>query len=143
LSFYVHGAGCVLASPIARWPCSGSDRGQRLIFHEFMQSWVGYKLMKVLVTFGLQPNALNDSLMWSPDLHDILSCMVTKQNKVKYQVKENAQQIVEVIFNEMLHTGHFNRVHFGAMNKFLRRMNQTLSLVILTWLHQLQQFFCD
>jgi hypothetical protein len=88
LSFYVYDAGCVLASTIARWPCSGSDRGQSSTFHEFMQSWVGYKLVKVLVTFGLQPNALNDSLKtWSPDLHDIFLYMVTK-NEVKDQVKE-------------------------------------------------------
>jgi hypothetical protein len=62
---------------------------------------------------------------------------------VKDQVKENAQQIGEVIFNKTLHTGHFNRVQFGAMNKFLIRLNQTLSLVVLTLLHQLQQYFCD
>jgi hypothetical protein len=29
------------------------------------------------------------------------------------------------------------------MNKFITRLNQSLSLVVLTWLHQLQQFFCD
>jgi hypothetical protein len=29
------------------------------------------------------------------------------------------------------------------MNEFLTRPNQTLSLVVLTWLRQLQQFFCD
>ncbi len=102
----MYGWGCVLANTIARQPFSGSDRGQSLIFHEFMQSWVGYKLVKVLVTFGLQPNALNDSLMtWSPDLHDVFSFMLTKK-----EVKQNAQQIVEVLFNKTLHTGHFNRV---------------------------------
>jgi hypothetical protein len=82
LSFYVNDAGCVLASTIARRPCSGSDRGQSLIFHKFMQSWVGYELLKVLVTFELQPNALNDSLKtWLPDLHDVFSYMLT--NKMK------------------------------------------------------------
>jgi hypothetical protein len=53
---------CVLANTIARRPSGGSNREQSLIFHECMQSWVGHKLVKVLVTFGLQPNALNDSL---------------------------------------------------------------------------------
>jgi hypothetical protein len=41
LSFYVYDTGGVLASTIARQPCSGSDRGQSLIFYKFMQSWVG------------------------------------------------------------------------------------------------------
>ncbi len=100
--------------------------------------------MTVLVTFRLQPNHLNDSLKtWSPDLHDLFSYMETTKNKVKDQVKVNAQQIVEVIFNKTLHIGHFNKVQFGAMNKFLTRTNQTLSLVVLIWLHQLQEFFCD
>jgi hypothetical protein len=53
LSFYVYGARFVLAISIARQPygTEKADRGQSLLFHEFMQSWVGYKLVKVLVTF--------------------------------------------------------------------------------------------
>ncbi len=68
----VYDLGCVVANSIARRPFTGSDRGQSLIFHEFMQSWVRYKLVKVLATFGLQPMiTLNDSLKeGSPDLHD-------------------------------------------------------------------------
>ncbi len=78
----MYDAGCVLASTIARRPCSGSDIGQSLIFHEFMESWVGYELVKVLVTFGLQPSAFYDSLKtWSQDLHDIISYMPTKRMK--------------------------------------------------------------
>ena len=44
--------------------------------------------------------------------------MLTEKIEVKDQVKENAQQKVEVIFNKTLHTRHFNIVQFGAMNKF-------------------------
>jgi hypothetical protein len=44
------------------------------LFHEFMQSWAGYELVKVLVTFGLQPVDLSDSLKeWSLDLYDVFS----------------------------------------------------------------------
>jgi hypothetical protein len=52
-------------------------------------------------------------------------------------------QIVDVLFNQTLHTRHWNKVQFGAMNKFLKRPNQTWSLVVLTWLRPLQQFFLD
>ena len=38
LSFYVYDTGCVLANSIARRPFTGPDRGQSMIFHEFMQS---------------------------------------------------------------------------------------------------------
>ncbi len=76
LSFYIYDAGYVIANSIARRPFSlgKADRGQSLLFHEFIQSWVGYELVKVLVTFGLQPTHLNSSLKeWSQDLHDIFT----------------------------------------------------------------------
>jgi hypothetical protein len=80
----VYDAGFAIATSIARRPFTGADRGQSLLFHEFMQSWVGYKLMKVLVTFEIQPVALSDSLKeWSPDLYDFFSCMQTKKSEMK------------------------------------------------------------
>jgi hypothetical protein len=55
LLFYIYDAGFVIANSIARQPFGlvKADRGQRLLFHKFIQSWVGYKLLKVLVMFGL------------------------------------------------------------------------------------------
>ncbi len=82
LSFYIYDAGCVIANLIARrpWPTGNEDRGQSLLFHEFIQSWVGYELVKVLVSFGLQPTKLNPNLKkWSPDLYDIYCYMLTKK----------------------------------------------------------------
>jgi hypothetical protein len=55
LSFYVYDVGCILANDIARRPFGKTDRGQTLLFYKFMQSWVGFELVKVLVRFGLQP----------------------------------------------------------------------------------------
>ncbi len=82
MSFYVCDTGCVLANSIAKQPygTGKADRGQTLLFHEFMQSWVGYELVKVLVMFGLQTMDLSDSLKeWSPDLYDVFSYMQTKK----------------------------------------------------------------
>ncbi len=55
LSFYIYDARYVIANSIARRPfgLGKADRDQSLLFHEFIQSWVGYELVKVLVTFGL------------------------------------------------------------------------------------------
>jgi hypothetical protein len=57
LSFYIYDAGYVIGNSIARGPfgLGKAARGQSLLFYEFIQSWVGYELVKVLVTFGLQP----------------------------------------------------------------------------------------
>jgi hypothetical protein len=89
LSFYVYDAGFVLANSIAKQPhgTGKADRGQSLLFHEFMQSWVGYGLVMVLVTFGLQLVDLSDSLKeLSPDLYDVFSYMQTR----KAELKDNA-----------------------------------------------------
>jgi hypothetical protein len=76
LSFHIYDARSVIANNIARQPfgLGKVDRGQSLLFHKFIQPWVGYELVKILVTFGLQPTCLNNSLKeWSKDLHDIFS----------------------------------------------------------------------
>jgi hypothetical protein len=71
LSFYIYDAGCVIANLIARqpWPTGKPDRGQSLLFHEFIQSWVGYEMVKVLVLFGLQPTKLNPNLKTGPQIY--------------------------------------------------------------------------
>jgi hypothetical protein len=43
LSFYVYDAGCIPENFIAWQPFGKTDRGQTLLFHKFMQSWVGFK----------------------------------------------------------------------------------------------------
>ncbi len=82
--YYLYDAGYVIANSIARQPfgLGKADRGQSLLFHKFIQSWVGYELVKVLVTFGLQPTHLNSSLKdWSQDLYIIFTYMQTKKGK--------------------------------------------------------------
>jgi hypothetical protein len=83
LLFYIYDAGYVIANSIARQPfgLGKADRGQSLLFHEFIQSWVGYELVKVQVLFGLQPTRSNSSLKdWSQDLHIIFTNMQTKKS---------------------------------------------------------------
>ncbi len=119
LSFYIYYAGYVIANSIARRPFGTGkpDRGQSLLFHKFIQSWVGYELVKVLVTFGLQPITLNSSSKnWSKDLHDIFTYMQTKNP----DLKDRAEEILEVLFSKTQHSGHWSRVQFGARTKFFK-----------------------
>jgi hypothetical protein len=48
LSLYVDDAAHDIATKIAKKPFNGNDRGNSLLFQEFIQSWVGYELVKVL-----------------------------------------------------------------------------------------------
>jgi hypothetical protein len=104
-----------------------------------MQSWLGYELIKVLINFGLQPTTLNASLEhWSPDLYNLFTYHVKSK---KADMAKNASRVVNVLFNKTLHSGHWIKVKFGTMQDFNRRQNKTLTLVVLTWLRQLQQYF--
>ncbi len=59
------------------------DRGAFTVFQELMHSWVGYKLVKVLLIFGLSPNIRDDLEDWSPDLFNLFSCMGDKKRNTK------------------------------------------------------------
>ncbi len=54
---------------------------------------------------------------------------------------KNASRVVNVLFNKTLHSGHWSKVKFGTMQDFNGRQSKTLTLVVLTWLCQLQQYF--
>ncbi len=63
------------------------DRGAFPIFQELMHSWVGYKLVKVLLILGLSPKICNDLENWSPDLFHLFSYMGDKQGDTKKKKK--------------------------------------------------------
>ena len=141
LSFYVYDAGSVLATTIARRPSPprSPDKGQSLLFHELMHSWVAYEILKVLIIYGLQPTTLNKNLnKWSEDLYDVFTYVITRNQTHK----QNAERLLDSLLNAKLHNGHFTKSNFGTRSAFLKMENGTLSLVIITWLRQLQQFFC-
>ncbi len=49
------------------------------MFQELMHSWVGYKLVKVLLAFGLSPKIRDDLESWSPDLFNLFFYFSDKQ----------------------------------------------------------------
>jgi hypothetical protein len=65
--------------------------------------------------------------------------MLTK----KLELKDRADQILKVLFDNTLHTGHWTKVQFGLSKNIVKRDNGILSLLVLTWLRQLQQFFVN
>jgi hypothetical protein len=83
---------------------------------------------------------LNSSLkQWSPDLHDIFTYMQTR----KPELRGRATEILDVLFNNTVHSGHWSHVQFGTKKKIFQHNNGTLSLIVMTWMRQLQQFFLD
>jgi hypothetical protein len=55
------------------------DREAFNMFQELMHSWVGYKLVKKLLNFGLSPKIWQDLKDWSPDLFNLFFYLGDKQ----------------------------------------------------------------
>jgi hypothetical protein len=103
-----------------------------------MRSWVRYKLVKVLLIFGLSPKICDDLEDWSPDLFNLFSYMGDKKRNTK---KEEADRLLTILFQNTLHCGYFAKLPFGSKANFEKNPNTILPLVVLTWLCQLQEHF--
>jgi hypothetical protein len=103
------------------------DRGAFNMFQELMHSWVGYKLVKVLLSYGLSPKIWQDLEDWSPDLFNLFSYLGDKQQDPSK--KEHAEHLLTILFDRTLHNGYFAKLPFGSMDKSAKMTNTTLALV--------------
>ncbi len=137
LSWYVHDAAHVIAKKIAKKPFHLNDRGESLLFQEFIQSWVGYELVKVMNVFGLQPKIRTDLADWAPDLFATFTYLT---NKTKNEYKDKADKMVDKLFDRTKHSSFFSKLNFGSKEKFKTLNNSSLYLLILMWLRQLEEY---
>ncbi len=77
------------------------------MFQELMHSWVGCKIVKVLLTFGLSPKIWEDLESWSPDLFNLFSYLGDKQWDPSK--KERAEELLTILFDKTLHNGYFGK----------------------------------
>ncbi len=123
LSWYVHDAAHVIATKIANKPFHGNDRGESLLFQEFIQSWVGYELVKVMKVFGLQPKIRTDLADWAPDLFATFTYLT---NRTKNEYKDKAYKMVDKLFDQTKHSSYFSKLNFGSKEKFKTLNNSSL-----------------
>jgi hypothetical protein len=143
LSWYTYDAVHIISTKvIAKRKIDWDDRGAFTVFQELMHSWVWYKLVKVLLIFGLSPKIRNDLENWSLDLFHLFSYMGDNQRDQKN--KEGADCLLTILFHKTLvHSGYFGKLPFGSKDKFEKMPNTILPLVVLTWLRQLQEYFYE
>lgn len=104
-----------------------------------MHSWVGFELVQVFIAFGLSPQIRDDLNDFSPDLFNLFSYFGEKQRDSSK--KDEAERLLEILFNKTEHNSYFGKLPFGKKTKFLKMESTTIPLVILTWLRQLQEHF--
>ncbi len=138
LSWYVHDAAHVIATTIAKKPFHGNDRGKSLLFQEFIQSWVGYELVKLMNVFGLQPIMRTDLADWAPDLFATFTYLT---NRTKNEYKDKAYKTVNKLFDRTKHSSYFSKLNFGSKEKFKTLNNSSLYFFLLMWLRQLEEYY--
>ncbi len=136
LSWYVYDAAQYIATKVAKKPFNGIDRGDSLVFQEFIQSWVGYELVKDLNVFGLQPKIRSDLANWSLDLFASFTYL---SNRTNDQHKDKATKTLDLFFDQTEHNSYFGKLNFGSKENFKTLNNSSLYLLILTWERQLEQ----
>jgi hypothetical protein len=90
----------IIATKIAKKHYEGFDRGDSLGFQEFIQSWVGYELVKVLRVFGLQPQIRSDLANWSPKLFATFTYLSDRTNN---KHREKATKKLDLLFDRTDH----------------------------------------
>jgi len=107
LSWYVYDAAQVIVTKIAK-KFYGIDRGDSLVFQDFIQSWVGYELVKVLNVFGLQPKIRSDLATWSPDLFAVFTYYLSNRSNDRH--KDKATKTLDLLFDQTEHNSYFNKL---------------------------------
>ena len=120
-------------------PALQNRGGNHDLFAHLMHSWVGFELVQVFKAFGLSPKLRNDLNNLSPDLFILFSYFGEKQRDSSK--KDEAERLLNILFNKTEHSSYFSKQPFGKKTKFLKMEHTTIPLVILTWLQQLQEHF--
>ena len=95
------------------------------MFQDLMHSWVRYKLVKVLLIFGLTPKIRDDLEDWSPDLFNVFSYMGNKKRDTN---KEEANIVLTILFQKLNTTVIFTKLPFGSKANFEKNPNTILPL---------------
>ena len=111
-----------------------------LVFQDFIQSWVGFELVKLLNVFGLQPKIRDNLEAWSPDLFATFTYLCNREAS-NDQLKKTAFKMLDLLFDKTKHNSYFGKLAFGSKEKFKKTNNCALYLLILTWLRQLEEYF--
>jgi len=93
-----------------------------------MHSWVGFELVQVLLGFGLSLKLRDDLKDFSPDVFNLFSYFGDKQRDSSK--KEEAERLLQILFNKTEHSSYFGKLPFGKKTKFLKMENTTILLDI-------------
>jgi hypothetical protein len=108
LSWYVSDASLIIAKCLAELKDAvKKDRGSPGVYHEMIQTWVTYELVKVTFIFGLNPSP-NDSLNdFAPETDNYIAYLRMGDEDKEHM--DDTKAIHELLMKHTLHTGVFHK----------------------------------
>ncbi len=106
-----------------------------------IQMWVTYELVKVIYIFGLNQSPNDDLSNFAPEIDTYIAYL--RMGDEDEDNKEYATTTHELLMRQTLHTGVFHKCSFAKreMPLWNNDVKCMISIVILTWLRQLEENF--
>ena len=103
MSWYINDISHIISKKMAKCETTvEAEKGMPNIFHEMIQTWVTYEVVKMLYLFGLKPTINVRLKDWSPDIYNL----ATYVTDGKDHDKGSAERARDVLFKK-LHTRLF------------------------------------
>jgi hypothetical protein len=129
----------IIANYLSKFDVIGKDRGKHGIYHEMIQTWVTYELVKVLYLYGLNPQQSASLNNVTPEIDDYIKYMTMQGS----ELFSTTQGVHKTLLKYTLHSGYFHKCNFAGVseNTWKDDVKFMIPFLVLTWLRQLQQFF--
>jgi hypothetical protein len=114
LSWYVSDALLIIAKYLAKLKDAvKKDKGSPGVYHELIQTWVTYELVKVIYIFGLNP-APNECLnKFAPEIDNYIA--YPRKGDEMEENRDNAKTIHEHLMRYTLHSRVFQKCSFAKV----------------------------
>jgi hypothetical protein len=142
LSWHVSDPLLIIAKNLAKLKDAiKKDRESPAVYHEMIQMWVTYELVKVIYIFGLNQSPNDDLSNFAPEIDTYIAYL--RMGDEDEDNKEYATTTHELLMRQTLHTGVFHKCSFAKreMPLWNNDVKCMISIVILTWLRQLEENF--
>ncbi len=103
LSLYISDASFIIANYLSKFDVIGKDRGKHGTYHEMIQWWVTYELVKVLYLYGLNPQQSTSLNNVAPEIDDYIKYITTQGS----ELFSTTQGVQETLLKYTLHSGYF------------------------------------
>ncbi len=130
-SWYISDALLIIANYLSKFDVIGKDRRKHGIYHEMIQTWVTYELVKVLYLYWLNPQQSASLNNVAHEIDDYIKYMTTQGS----ELFSPTQGVHETLLKYTLHSGYFHKCNFAGVSEITWKDDAKFMIpfLVLTW----------